>query len=93
MYNNCNYPRYLNINHVNIASALDISIQITVNVGMSIATLQCLCICVDIGSYKRTNTDMYMLSTPRDLTCLEDCPDVCVQNRGKWVLFWPQGRE
>ena len=30
---------------------------------------------------------------PGDLTCLEDCPDVCVQNRGKWVLFWPQGRE
>ena len=30
---------------------------------------------------------------PRDLTCLEDCPDVCVQNRGKWVLFWPQVRE
>ena len=32
-------------------------------------------------------------ATPGDLTCLEDCPDVCVQNRGKWVLFWPQVRE
>ena len=30
---------------------------------------------------------------PGDLTCIEDCPDVCVQNRGKWVLFWPQGKE
>ena len=28
-----------------------------------------------------------------DLTCLEDCPDVCVQNRGKWVPFWPQSGE
>ena len=30
---------------------------------------------------------------PPDLTCLEDCPDVCVQNRGKWVLFWSLVRE
>ena len=34
-----------------------------------------------------------LYNTPADLTCLEDCPDVCVQNRVKWVLFWPQGRE
>ena len=32
-------------------------------------------------------------SRPGDLTCLEDCLDVCVQNRGKWVLFWPKVRE
>ena len=32
-------------------------------------------------------------SSPGDLTCLEDCPDVCVQNRGKWVRFLAQGRE
>ena len=30
---------------------------------------------------------------PGDLTCLEDCPDVCVQNRGKWVPFLPKVRE
>ena len=24
---------------------------------------------------------------PGDLICFEDCPDVCVQKRGKWVLF------
>ena len=30
---------------------------------------------------------------PGDLTCFEDCPDMCVQNRGKWVLFGPKVRE
>ena len=29
---------------------------------------------------------------PGDLTCLEDCPDVCVQNGGKF-LFCPKVRE
>ena len=48
------------------------------------------------STHRREKKKAYPLCricSPRDWTCLEDCPDVCVQNREKWVVFWSQGRE
>ena len=54
------------------------------------ATLSTLCQTVS------NNTVLHqcgMWNGSGDLTCLEDCPDVCIQNRGKWVLFWPKVKD